>query len=201
MANATLWRTFHHDGKISPAWWGVGGGGARPPAFNLQIYDQIQSCGVCYIWEGRYTPNLVMYSVLSTEAVDNVNCSSQLSSPLPHQQIRHAIWSFHHSTNHTLRPSPPDSVKLDKTPKHGRFSCLVSVYLNIPPPLRFRQLNIEIKLKELLESCTVCTVCKTRAFKFDILIKLWLFLQLLTMFALSIMIFLHLTYILSTFRI
>ncbi len=24
VAVATLWRTFHHDGKISPAWWGWG---------------------------------------------------------------------------------------------------------------------------------------------------------------------------------
>jgi hypothetical protein len=24
VANATFWRTFHHDGKISPAWWGWG---------------------------------------------------------------------------------------------------------------------------------------------------------------------------------
>ena len=24
VAMATFWRTFHHDGKINPAWWGWG---------------------------------------------------------------------------------------------------------------------------------------------------------------------------------
>ncbi len=34
VATATFWRTFHHDGKISPAWWGWGGG-ARSPSFII----------------------------------------------------------------------------------------------------------------------------------------------------------------------
>ncbi len=33
VATAAFWRTFHHDGKISPGWWGCGG--ARPPPFIL----------------------------------------------------------------------------------------------------------------------------------------------------------------------
>jgi hypothetical protein len=32
---ATFWRTFHHDGKISPAWVRMGVHGARPPPFTL----------------------------------------------------------------------------------------------------------------------------------------------------------------------
>ncbi len=32
VATATFWRTFHHDGKISPGWWGVWG--ARSPPFT-----------------------------------------------------------------------------------------------------------------------------------------------------------------------
>jgi hypothetical protein len=28
-----FWRTFHHDGKISPGWWEVGD--ARPPSFTI----------------------------------------------------------------------------------------------------------------------------------------------------------------------
>ncbi len=32
VAMSTFWRTFHHDGKISPAWWGWGG--ARPPSLT-----------------------------------------------------------------------------------------------------------------------------------------------------------------------
>ncbi len=38
VAVATFWRTFHHDGKISPAWWG--GGGARPPHISLCLPSQ-----------------------------------------------------------------------------------------------------------------------------------------------------------------
>jgi hypothetical protein len=33
MKIADFWLTSHHDGKISPGWWG--GGGARPPHFSL----------------------------------------------------------------------------------------------------------------------------------------------------------------------
>jgi hypothetical protein len=33
LAMATFWRTFYHDGKVSPAWQGWGGG-ARPPPFT-----------------------------------------------------------------------------------------------------------------------------------------------------------------------
>ncbi len=32
VATVIFWRTFHHDGKISPGWCGEGG--ARPPAFT-----------------------------------------------------------------------------------------------------------------------------------------------------------------------
>ncbi len=44
MAMDTIWRKFHHDGKISPAWWGwlVHG----PPPFH-SIYHHEQSFGVC----------------------------------------------------------------------------------------------------------------------------------------------------------
>ncbi len=48
----TLWRTFHHDGKISPAWWGWGAH-ARPP-FHY-IYLHVQSSNVRSSREGRYT--------------------------------------------------------------------------------------------------------------------------------------------------
>ncbi len=30
VATDAFWRTFHQEGKISPDWWGCGGGGARP---------------------------------------------------------------------------------------------------------------------------------------------------------------------------
>jgi hypothetical protein len=33
VAIADFWRTSHHDGKISPGWWG-GGGVERPPPFT-----------------------------------------------------------------------------------------------------------------------------------------------------------------------
>jgi hypothetical protein len=34
MATDDFWRTFHHDGKISPGWW-VWAGGARSPPFPI----------------------------------------------------------------------------------------------------------------------------------------------------------------------
>jgi hypothetical protein len=43
-AMATFWRTFHHDGKISSAWWGWGGG-VTPYPFH-SIYHHEQSCCV-----------------------------------------------------------------------------------------------------------------------------------------------------------
>ncbi len=44
-----------HDGKISLAWWGRGGGGERPPPFAISIIMYKVSCSVRSSWEGRYT--------------------------------------------------------------------------------------------------------------------------------------------------
>ncbi len=49
---ATFWRTFHHDGKISPAWW-EWWVHAQPIHY---IYRDVQSCGVSSSCEGRNTP-------------------------------------------------------------------------------------------------------------------------------------------------
>ncbi len=35
LAMAPFWRKFHHDGKISPGWWGWGVPTAHPPPFTL----------------------------------------------------------------------------------------------------------------------------------------------------------------------
>jgi hypothetical protein len=35
VAMAGLWRIFRHDGKISPGWYSIRVGGARPPSFTL----------------------------------------------------------------------------------------------------------------------------------------------------------------------
>jgi hypothetical protein len=53
VAIAPFWCTFHHDGKINPAWWG--GGGCKPTPFHY-INHRVQSCGVRSSWEGRYAP-------------------------------------------------------------------------------------------------------------------------------------------------
>ncbi len=38
VATAAFWHTLHHDGKLSPDWWGGGGEwGARPPPLSLQL--------------------------------------------------------------------------------------------------------------------------------------------------------------------
>jgi hypothetical protein len=49
---AIFWRTFYHDGKISPAWWGRG---CTPSPFHSICHHE-QSCAVRSSWEGRYTP-------------------------------------------------------------------------------------------------------------------------------------------------
>ncbi len=48
VAMTTFWRTFHPEGKITPAWWGWG------VPFHF-IYHHVQSCIVRSSWEGRYT--------------------------------------------------------------------------------------------------------------------------------------------------
>ncbi len=50
VAMSTFWRTFHHDGKISPAWWGWG---CTPSPFHT-IYHHELIYGVRSRWEGRY---------------------------------------------------------------------------------------------------------------------------------------------------
>ncbi len=54
VATAAFWRTFHHDGKISPGWWGWGMH-AHP---LLIYYHHVQSCSVRSSWEGGYTPSI-----------------------------------------------------------------------------------------------------------------------------------------------
>ncbi len=50
--SGVLYCTYHHDGKISPAWWDWG---CAPFPFH-SIYHHEQSCGVRSSWAGRYTP-------------------------------------------------------------------------------------------------------------------------------------------------
>ncbi len=54
LATATFWRTFHHDGKISPGWWGWGVH-AHPLSLYLPSRPKLQYT-VRSSWEGRYTP-------------------------------------------------------------------------------------------------------------------------------------------------
>jgi hypothetical protein len=64
VAMATFWRTTsHHDGKISPPWYGWGG--ARPIP-----YDHKQSCGMPSNWKGRYPP----YSPLPLYVLCGLSC-------------------------------------------------------------------------------------------------------------------------------
>jgi hypothetical protein len=37
---STFWRIFHHDGKLSPAWWGVGGA-PPPPSLYLSSWSKL----------------------------------------------------------------------------------------------------------------------------------------------------------------
>ncbi len=69
---ATFGRTFHRDGKISPAWRG---GGVHALPFN-SIYHHRKGCGVRSSSEGRYTHPIsslslyVQYSVVTSNGED-----------------------------------------------------------------------------------------------------------------------------------
>ncbi len=52
VAMTTLWHTFHHDGKISPVWWGRG---VHSLPLSLYLLNK-PSCVVRSSWEGRHTP-------------------------------------------------------------------------------------------------------------------------------------------------
>ncbi len=52
VAIADFWRTFHHDGKISPGWWGWG---VHAHPLSAYWYHHVQSCSVRSCWVGRYT--------------------------------------------------------------------------------------------------------------------------------------------------
>ncbi len=54
LSMATFFRTFPHDSKIRPAWWGWG---YTPSPFPFSYHHE-QSCGVRSSWEGRYTPSI-----------------------------------------------------------------------------------------------------------------------------------------------
>jgi hypothetical protein len=65
VAITTFWRTFHHDGKISPAWWGWGVH-VLPLSY---IYHHKESCSERSNWEADTLPLFLlypyMYSVVS----------------------------------------------------------------------------------------------------------------------------------------
>ncbi len=50
VAIADFWRTFYHEGKIRPGWWGWG---VHTHPFHCS-YHHVQSCSVRSSWEGRY---------------------------------------------------------------------------------------------------------------------------------------------------
>jgi hypothetical protein len=53
VAIADFWRTFHHDGKISPSWWGWG---CTPIPFHSITITYKVAASVRSSWEGRYNP-------------------------------------------------------------------------------------------------------------------------------------------------
>ncbi len=52
-AMATFWRTFHHYGKTSPAWWWVG---VHALPLSLYLPSRAKLWCTLYSWEGRYPP-------------------------------------------------------------------------------------------------------------------------------------------------
>ncbi len=72
MAMATFWRTFHHDGKISPGWWGWG---VHAPTPFHYIYHHVQSCGVQYVPADRVDtlPLLILYPYMYSVDVISIS--------------------------------------------------------------------------------------------------------------------------------
>jgi hypothetical protein len=56
VATAAFWRTFHHDGKISPGWWG--GGVYMPIPFPIFTITYKAAVNVRSSWMGRYTHSI-----------------------------------------------------------------------------------------------------------------------------------------------
>ncbi len=96
-----FWRTFHHDGKISPGWWREGGRGAWPHPFTLQ-YLPSRTKLVCTLQlKSRHTPRIsfqpCMYSMVETQ-LDNGVYNVQ-STSIAYQQ------THCHPTRGFQRPS------------------------------------------------------------------------------------------------
>ncbi len=92
VAMATIWRTFHHDGKIRPAWW-VWGVHPRPLS---RIYHHVQSCSVRSSWEGRrYTPpisTLLLYELCGESKQPS---SGLIIERLIHEFLLKKLWSVY----------------------------------------------------------------------------------------------------------
>ncbi len=68
VATAAFWSTFHHDGKIIPGWWGVGGARPRPftiftITYKVAVYGTLQLSGQRYTRLISTLPIYVRYSV------------------------------------------------------------------------------------------------------------------------------------------
>ncbi len=81
-ATTTLLRTFHYNGKISPGWWGWGGGGTPTPPSLYCIYHHGKS--VRSSWEGKYTLPLFLFHSYIYSVVDIVKGGGR-APPHPHQ--------------------------------------------------------------------------------------------------------------------
>jgi hypothetical protein len=62
VATAAFWRTLHHDGKISPGWWGWGVH-AHPPPFAIFTITYKVAVYVRSSWEGRNTHPISSLSI------------------------------------------------------------------------------------------------------------------------------------------
>ncbi len=93
VATATFWRRY------IPSWWKnkpslVRVGGCTPTPLHY-IYHQVQSCGVCSSWEGRYThPYFLIYPICTLwrwEEQKGVNNLWDTNAGPPHQEV---FWPY-----------------------------------------------------------------------------------------------------------
>ncbi len=119
---ANFWRTFHHDGKISPAGW-EWGGGRLPTPFHCIYHHEQSILQVFCSWEARYTPlisTLPLYVLCGTDT-------------LPLFLLYPSMYAY--SVAYITNLTPPDiklldnifyTVRLFSTPRSSHWSLPIT---------------------------------------------------------------------------
>ncbi len=83
MAMATLLHTFHHDGQISPDWWGW-----EVHAHPLSLYCIYHQLQKCTLMEGRYSLPILLYPYMYSVVTSISNTREKIHAESPVSLIR-----------------------------------------------------------------------------------------------------------------